>query len=101
MPYQYPFMPIKNSTNRTMLGAEVASLIAPEHGDSLTLYVDNRGTTDVLIEFDSDPSDLTSFPIPAGMSQPIGIGNKRDIRIKRPAGTLVSEEVITTFGLGA
>ena len=99
MPYQYPFMPINNSTERTQLGSSVVTVTPPVHGDSLTLYVDNRGTTDVLISFGVDPPDSNSFPIPAGMSQPIGVGDKRDIRIKRPAGA-TSELVVTTFGLG-
>ncbi len=99
MPYQYPFMPINDSTARTQLGSAVAAVTPPVHGDSLTLYVDNRGTTDVLISFGKDPTDSGSFPIPAGMSQPLGIGDKRDIRMKRPAGS-AQELVITTFGLG-
>lgn len=100
MPYSYPFMPMAGTTERTPLASTVKKLSAPASNDSLTLYVDNRGSTDVLIEIGADPTDTGSFPIPAGMSQPIGIGFKRDIRIKRPAGA-VAEECITTFGRGA
>lgn len=100
MPYSYPFTPMSGTTVRTALNDTVKKLDAPSSNDSLTLYVDNRGSTDVLLEIGKDPTDTGSFPIPAGMSQPIGIGFKRDIRLKRPAGA-TAEEVVTTFGRGA
>ena len=68
------------------VGDTVSTVTLAANALDLTVWIDNRGSTDVLIEVGAnDPTDTTSFPIPAMTSQPIGIGQERELRLKRPA----------------
>ena len=96
----YAFKPLQLSTQRVSVGATVSTVTLTANTLDLTVWIDNRGNTDVLVEVGStNPTDTTSFPIPAMSSQPIGIGQERELRLKRPAGS-TSAEVIVTPGEG-
>ena len=96
----YAFKPLQLSTQRVSVGDTVSTVTLAANALDLTVWIDNRGSTDVIIEIGStNPTDTTSFPIPAMSSQPIGIGQERELRLKRPAGS-TSAEVIVTPGEG-
>jgi len=96
----HAFKPLNLATQRVTVGTTVSTVTFTPSALDLTVYVDNRGATDVFIEVGAfNPTDTTSFPIPAMTSQPIAIGSTREIRLKRKAGS-VSAEVILTPGEG-
>lgn len=65
-----------------------------------TVWVDNRGTTDLLVEFLSNPLDADSFRIPPKSSQPLSRPTSASlIYLKRPAGS-APEQVFVTQGYG-
>lgn len=92
----HAFKPLNNSTQRVSVGSTVSTITLPFNTIDLTVYIDNRGSTDVLVEVGAfDPTDTTSFPIPAMTSQPIGVGQLREIRLKRKAGSTAAEVIVT------
>ena len=96
----HAFKPLRLSTQRVSVGDTVSTVTLATNALDITVWIDNRGNTDVLIEIGAiDPSDTTSYPIPAMTSQPIGLGQERELRLKRPAGS-TSAEVIVTPGEG-
>lgn len=92
----YAFKPLQLSTQRVAVGATVSTVTLAANALDLTVWIDNRGSTDVLVEVGStNPTDTTSFPIPAMTSQPIGMGQIRELRLKRPAGSTAAEVIVT------
>lgn len=97
-----PFTPFPFSSQRIPLADVAQSFIPPTtaYGVPLIVWIDNRGSTDVLVEVGSaSPSDTTSFAIGAGVAQPLYLGDSRIVGAKRPAGS-VAEQVIVSFGMG-
>lgn len=95
-----PFRPFANAAQRKNVGSSVKSFALPDHPNGICVQIDNRGTTDIMIEIgETTPTDATSFPIAGGMSQIIYVGDKRNIKVKRAAGS-DSGEVIVTAGQG-
>lgn len=92
------FQPFALSTQRLSVSDVVTKVILPAYSSAITIWIDNRGNTDILVECGNDPSDTSSFPIAAGCAQPITITNY-DLRLKRIAGSS-SETVIITPGIG-
>ena len=96
----HAFKPLNLATQRVSVGSTVSTVTFADSALDLTVWIDNRGSTDVMVEVGStNPTDTTSFPIPAMTSQPIGMGQVRELRLKRPAGS-TSTEVIVTPGEG-
>ena len=92
----HAFKPLNNLTQRIYVGSAVVTVTLPFNTTDLTVYIDNRGNTDVLVEVGAfDPTDTTSFPIPAMTSQPIGVGQLREIRLKRKVGSDTAEVIVT------
>ena len=92
----HAFKPLQLSTQRVSVGATVATVTLADSALDLAVWIDNRGSTDVLVEVGStNPTDTTSFPIPAMTSQPIGMGQERELRLKRPAGSTAAEVIVT------
>ena len=92
----YAFKPLQLSTQRVAVGATVSTVTLAANALDLTVWIDNRGNTDVLVEVGStNPTDTTSFPIPAMASQPIGMGQIRELRLKRPAGSTTATVIVT------
>lgn len=97
-----PFTPFPLATTRAQVGDAVVSvpLVVPAEVDCF-VWVDNRGSTDVLIEFEgAEPSDTLSFPIGAGFAQSLYVGRSRTVKLKRPSGSS-SELVIIAPGEGS
>ena len=99
------FRPFTLAAQRLSVGDTVTTVTLPEHpGYSSThdmaVWVENRGTTELLIEVgNTTPSDTLSYPIRAQSSQPISVGLERTIKLKRLAGS-ASEAVVVTAGEG-
>ena len=92
----HAFKPFQLSTQRVSVGATVATVTLADSVLDLAVWIDNRGNTDVLVEVGStNPTDTTSYPIPAMSSQPIGIGQERELRLKRPEGSIAAEVIVT------
>lgn len=96
----HAFRPYKLGTQRVNVGATVYTITLQYPNTAGSIYVENRGSTDLLIELgDTDPVDTQSFPIPAMTSQPIGVGTYTTIKAKRPAGS-TAELAIFSEGEG-
>lgn len=99
------FRPFTLATQRVGVDDTVTTVTLPENpgyssSDDMTVWIDNRGTTELLIEVGGTiPSDTLSYPIPAQSSQPISVGLERTIKLKRLAGS-ASEAVVVTAGEG-
>ena len=92
----HAFKPLRLSTQRVSVGDTVSTVTLATNALDITVWIDNRGNTDVLIEVGAiDPTDTTSYPIPAMTSQPIGLGQERELRLKRPAGSTAAEVIVT------
>ena len=92
----HAFKPLRLSTQRVSVGDTVSIVTLAANALDLTVWIENRGSTDVLVEVGSnDPTDTASFPIPAMSSQPIGMGQERELRLKRPAGSTTAEVIVT------
>lgn len=78
---------------------EVVTLKAPEAGQ---VWIDNRGSDDVLVEYLDAPLDADSFRIPGNTGQPLTtprlIGGSWDgkLRLKRPAGASAGLVYVTS-----
>jgi hypothetical protein len=92
------FQPFALSTQRLTVSDVVTKVTLPSYSSAITIWVDNRGSTDILVECGNDPSDTQSFPIASGCAQPITITNF-DLRLKRVTGS-AAELVIITPGIG-
>ena len=91
-----PFLPLPHSTQTAMVAAAVVQLSIPSIRDSAQLWVDNRGVSDLLIEFHDSPVDGNSFRIGARCSQPITIPDSATaVYLKRPAGSSEGQVFIT------
>ena len=99
------FRPFSLAAQRINVGDTATTVSLPKNPgysstDDMTVWVENRGTTELLIEVGSTtPSDTLSYPIPARSSQPISVGLERTIKLKRLAGS-ASEGVVVTAGEG-
>ena len=92
----HAFKPLQLSTQRVSVGTAVSIVTLADSALDLAVWIDNRGSTDVLVEVGAtNPTDTTSFPIPAMSSQPIGLGQERELRLKRPAGSTAAEVIVT------
>ena len=92
----HAFKPLQLSTQRVSVGTTVSIVTLADSALDLAVWIDNRGTTDVLVEVGTtNPTDTTSFPIPAMTSQPIGMGQERELRLKRSAGSTTAEVIVT------
>lgn len=97
----FPFYPLTKAAQRVNVGETVVTVnILPYADRDLSLWIENRGSTELLLELGAvDPDDEHSFSIPAHTSQPIGIAFNREIRFKRPAGSQ-QEQIVVTAGEG-
>lgn len=99
------FRPFTLAAQRISVGATAVVVNLPENPgyssiDDVTAWIENRGTTELLIEIGATtPSDTLSYPIPAQSSQPISVGIERKITLKRLTGS-ASESVVVTAGEG-
>ena len=99
------FRPFTLASQRLSVGGTVTTVTLPENPgysskDDMTVWIENRGTTELLIEVGTTtPSDTLSYPIPAQSSQPISVGLERTIKLKRMAGG-ASGVVVVTAGEG-
>ena len=92
----HAFRPLRLATQRVPVSDAVSIVTIPASKLSLSVWIDNRGATDLFIELgETNPSDTASFPIPAMTSQPIGLGQVRQIRLKRKAGSAAAEVIVT------
>ena len=61
-----------------------------------TVWVDNRGSSDLLVEFFSNPLDADSFRIPPKSSQPLSRPpSASQIYLKRPSGSAPATVYVT------
>ena len=96
----HAFKPLRLSTQRVSVGSTVSTITFAANALDITVWITNKGNTDVLIEIGAvNPTDTESYPISAKSNQPISIGQERELRLKRPAGS-AAEEVIVTPGEG-
>jgi hypothetical protein len=95
-----PFVPLPHATQSALVSAAVTQLSIQSIKDSAQLWVDNRGVTDLLIEFHDAPVDGNSFRVGARCAQPITIpDNATFVYLKRPAGS-ADGQVFITVGRG-
>ena len=105
MPESSAFRPFTLAAQRLSVGDTATTVTLPENPgysstDDMTVWVENRGTTELLIEVGTTtPSDTLSYPIPAQSSQPISVGLERTIKLKRMTGS-ASGVVVVTAGEG-
>jgi len=84
----FPFRPQPFGSQAVSVDGTTTQKVTLANGAS-TAMIDNRGSTDVLVEIaDATPSDTTSFRIPANTSQVLSVGDKASVilSLKRPAG---------------
>lgn len=98
-----PFYLFGRSSALVTLGSTVQAVSLVSGAEQV--WIDNRGSTDVLVEFIDDPLDSNSFRVPAGSSFPLSVPFSDPlwdgkVRIKRPAGS-ASEQVLISSGVGA
>lgn len=97
----YPFCPLPASTQAVTLGPTATTIQLDVRSKSA--WVDNRGTTDVLVQFGASPTiaDGTAFRVPAGCSQPLQVPvyAQYQLQLKRVAGA-TAELVYVTSGSG-
>ena len=105
MPESSAFRPFTLAAQRLGVNDAVTTVTLPENPgysstDDMTVWIENRGTTELLIEVGTTtPSDTLSYPIQAQSSQPISVGIERVIKLKRLSGS-ASEVVVVTAGEG-
>lgn len=97
-----PFAFAPHGTTAVALDANVQAVTLA--GGTKQVWIDNRGTTDVLVEFLDNPTDADSFRIAAGCAQPLTLPSTTGawdgkIRLKRPASSS-AETVYVTAGSG-
>ncbi len=95
-----PFLPLPHSTQSASVSDVAMSLSIVSIRDSAQLWVDNRGVSDLLIEFFDAPVDGNSFRVGARCSQPLTIPDSAThVYLKRPAGS-AEGQVFLTVGRG-
>lgn len=95
-----PFLPLPHATQSANVGEIAIQLNIQSIKDSAQLWVDNRGVSDLLIEFFDDPVDGNSFRVGARCSQPLTIPDSATkVYLKRPAGS-AGGQVFLTVGRG-
>ena len=91
----FPFRPQPFGSQVVTVDGTTTQKVTLANGAS-TAMIDNRGSTDVLVEIaDTTPSDTTSFRIPANTSQVLSVvGDKvsATLSLKRTSGS--SAEVV-------
>lgn len=96
-----PFQPTPLSTTTLNLADAQQDVTLPARRDTMSIMIDNRGSTDVLIEFDIAPQDSKSFRIAPFCAQVVSAPFKSTkLCSKRPAGS-ASEIVYVSIGEGA
>lgn len=100
MPTIQPFLPRAHGTQKASVaaGANVKVTLPAQVNQ---LWVDNRGTTDLLVEFDDQPLESNSFRVPASsvviLSHPYS-GTNQAIYLSRPTGAATEDAYITPGG---
>lgn len=97
-----PFTPSAHGTTQVSLDDTVQTVpVRPTHSaNQKQIWVDNRGNSDVLIEFFSEPEDANSFRIMANAAQPLTIpANATTVYLKRPTGSAIAT-VYVSIGEG-
>lgn len=98
--YDLPFSPEPHSTIHDTVGDVAKSVSFTKSTYSAQLWIANKGSTDLLIEFYDAPLDVNSFRIAAYKSQPITLPNNvASLYVKRPAGS-ATEAFSVTLGRG-
>lgn len=98
---QYPFCPAKAGTQAISLGTGISTVTLAD--TTKVVWLDNRGTTDVLVQFSDTPAlvEGTAFRVPANASQPLTVpgwaGAK--VQLRRPTGAS-SETLYLSQGSG-
>lgn len=101
MPTITPFSPRAHSTQKAAVaaGANTKLTLPPNVSQ---VWVDNRGTSDLLVEFEDAPLEANSFRVPPSsvviLSHP-STGTNISLYLGRPAGA-VTEDAIVTPGEG-
>lgn len=99
--FMLPFTPLPAASQTVSVGASVVSVTLDVR--ATVIWVDNRGTTDLLVQFGPTPAldDSTGFRIPAGCSQPMQepVNAQNVLQLKRPAGSS-AEVAYVTGGTG-
>lgn len=92
-----PFSPIAHGSQSVSVGA--VSVPVTLTGKFGQVWVDNRGATDLLVEWYDAPLDADSFRIPANCSQPLTApANCTVIYLKRPTGSAAATAYVATGG---
>ncbi|MBM7454470.1 hypothetical protein HNR62_000299 [Oceanisphaera litoralis] len=92
-----PFSPREHST--VMLSVDDVAINTPIAAAS-TVWIDNRGSSDLLIEFFSNPLDVDSYRVPPYAAQPISRPpSAANLYLKRPDGSIAGT-VFVSQGYG-
>lgn len=97
MPAIMPFSPRAHATQKASVaaGANVKLAMPPNVAQ---VWVDNRGATDLLVEFEDQPLEANSFRVPANtvviLSHPSN-GQNISLYLSRPAGAATEDAYIT------
>lgn len=94
-----PFAFFPHATHQVTLGVTSTEVSLVPNCEQV--WIDNRGDTDVLVEFLSAPLDADSFRIAPYTAQPLTTpktGGSWDVkvRLKRPAGATAALVVVTS-----
>lgn len=94
------FLPVAHGTQKVSLGATAQQITLPNN--STDVWIDNRGTTDVLVEFKDAPLDGNSFRIAGNTAQPLSLPFNTDLKLwlKRPDNSTAAD-VFVTGGQGS
>lgn len=95
-----PFQPNPLSTVTLALSDAQQDVVLPKGRDAVSVMIDNRGSTDVLVEFDIAPQDAKSFRVAPFCAQVISAPHKSaKLCLKRPTGSAV-ETIYASIGSG-
>lgn len=94
------FLPVAHGTQKVSLGAAAQQITLPTN--SVDVWIDNRGSTDVLVEFADAPLDTNSFRVAGNTAQPLALpfNSDKTIWLKRPSGA-TQADVFVTGGQGS
>jgi len=92
-----PFSPFAHGTQTVALAATAVEVALPVQTQQV--WIDNRGSTDVLVEWYDAPLDADSFRIAGNCAQPLTApANCTKIFVKRPTGSAAATVYVTAGG---
>lgn len=94
------FLPVGHGTQKVSLSGTAQQITLPDN--SADVWIDNRGSTDVLVEFADAPLDLNSFRIAGNCAQALSLpfNTNKKIWLKRPDSSAAAD-VFVTGGQGS